>query len=143
MGQDETDNMPPKNERLKAAIQRLRNSLKISFHKDEYERTVARLRERNNEFQLLRSQIERFQQKRVEDTKKSLARKSLPSHYSLIQRASQTLHQALSVAWNCQHSEHVTHCAKLCIEAQAQSMVKLDMALSYELQCENGVRVPG
>jgi hypothetical protein len=143
MEPDETDKLVPKHEKLKAAIERLRNSLKISFHKEDYEKTVARLRERNNEFQLLRSQIERFQQKRVDNSKKSLARKSLPSHYSLIQRASQTLHQALSAAWNCQHSEHVTHCAKLCIEAQVQSMVKLDMALSYELQCQNGVRVLG
>lgn len=129
----------PQHEKLKSAIYRVRDSVKIAFDKSTYDANLSKLRERNSDLIALRSQIREFQKNR-----KDLARSSamaLPSHYESIHSASKTLHEALSGAWNCPYPGHKPHYGKLCVEAQAQNAVRLDMALSHNLLGESATQL--
>ena len=118
-------------ESLKRAVRRLRDSIVISFKKESYEASLARLRDRNVDLNHLRSQIGEFQRKRI-FTQSCIARKSLPSHYLTVQTASHKLHEAFSTAWCCSDAAHSAHFAKLCLEAQVKDTVHLDLAISYK-----------
>lgn len=87
-------------------------------------------------------QLQELLKKRSDTFRQPQVRKMLPRHYCSVQKVSQTLHEALSSAWNCPYSGHETHYGKLCLEAQAQDMVRLDLALSYKLcQGDNSLNI--
>lgn len=54
-----------KGESLKRAVRRLRDSIVISFRKESYEASLARLRDHNADLNHLRSQIGEFRRKRI------------------------------------------------------------------------------
>lgn len=124
-------------EKLKATINRVRNSIKVVFDKDRYIKRLTKLRESNMDLHTFRMQIEELLKRRSDTVSLSKIRKRLPPHYSSVQKVSQTLHEALSNAWNCPYSGHKTHYGKLCVEAQVQNVVRLDLALSYK-PCQTG-----
>lgn len=120
-------------EKLKAAIHRVRDSITVAFEKEHYESRLTKLRENNMDLHLFRMQLAELLDKRLNLSRPSKTRKRLPLHYSSVQKVSQTLHEALSSALNCPNSGHETHYGKLCVEAQVQDTVRLDLALSYKI----------
>ncbi|CAI6332941.1 unnamed protein product [Periconia digitata] len=122
--------MRNKGESIKSAIKRLRNATRIAFDKSKYEKSLTGLRSWNSELSQLREQISTFQQKRSSADNRKI-RGSLPSHIGSIRTASQNLHQALSGAWCCTDLAHDGHCAKLYVEAEVETEVRLDLAISY------------
>lgn len=120
-------------EKLKATIYRVRNSMKVVFDKERYERHLIELRESNMDLYTFRMQLTEILERESGTFRQSRYRKRLPRHYFSVQKVSQTLHKALSIAWKCQSSGHDTHYGKICVEAQVQDMVRLDLALSYKL----------
>jgi len=116
-------------EKLKSAIYRVRDSVKIAFDKSTYDENLSKLRERNSDLIALRSQIREFHKNR-----KDLASSSVTTqHYEAVNSASKTLHKALSDAWNCPYPGHKAHYGKLCVEAQASNALRLDIALSHDV----------
>lgn len=117
-------------ESIKKAIKRLKGAIKITFNKSNYEQCLTRLREQNNDLGLLQSQISAFQ-KHFTSTPRSLVHpKALPDRFRSIQNVSQKLHEALCSAWCCDDAEHRGHYAKLCLDAEVQTEVRLDLAIS-------------
>ncbi|PVI03074.1 hypothetical protein DM02DRAFT_717011 [Periconia macrospinosa] len=117
-------------ESIRATIKRLRNATKISLDKSKYEKSLSSLRNWNSELSQLRGHISAFQQNRS-STNKCKGYSSLPSHIKSIRMASQNLHEALSSAWCCGDLTHNGHYAKLYVEAEVESEVRLDLAISY------------
>ncbi|KAE8845897.1 hypothetical protein PTNB73_01878 [Pyrenophora teres f. teres] len=118
-----------KDEMLKFAIKRLRGAVTICFDKSKFEKGLSKLRDRNGELAALRQQMAAFQQN-ARTLGTLVNHKALPSRFQSIQSASQKLHEALSDAWCCDDLAHRGHCAKLCLDAEAQTEVHLDLAIS-------------
>jgi len=133
-------------ESIKKAVKRLKGAIKITFNKSNYEQCLVRLREQNNDLGLLQSQISAFQ-KHFASSKGPLIRpKALPERFRSVQNVSQKLHEALCSAWCCDDARHRGHYAKLCLDAEVQTEVRLDLAISchetfdansnrYEFEC--------
>ncbi|KAH7398767.1 hypothetical protein DE146DRAFT_504079 [Phaeosphaeria sp. MPI-PUGE-AT-0046c] len=119
-----------KDETFKAAIKRLRGATRIVFNKSKYDRCLADLRDRNDDLTTLRSQICAFQQQPTNTIGALVQHKMLPDRFQAIQGASQKLHEALCSAWCCDDSKHRGHYAKLCLDAEVQEEVRLDLAIS-------------
>jgi hypothetical protein len=122
------------NEKLKSAIKRLRGAITLPFEKSTYERSLDKLRDRNGELGALRQQIVAFQQI-TPATGTLVKHRALPSRFRSIQNASQKLHEALCDAWCCDDPGHRGHYAKICLDADVQTEVRLDLAISCH---ENG-----
>ena len=54
----------------------------------------------------------------------------VPKHYNTIEIAARELHEALCEAWCCDDAARRSHYAKLCLDAEVQSEVQLDLAIS-------------
>jgi hypothetical protein len=116
------------NEKLKTAIKRLRGAITLTFEKSSYERSIEKLRDRNGELGALRQQIVAFQQI-TPATGNLVKHRTLPGRFQFIQNASQKLHEALCNAWCCDDPAHRGHYAKLCLDADFQTEVRLDLAI--------------
>lgn len=103
--------------------------MKISFNKKKYEKCVASLRERNEDLNVLRTQISSFQQP-VVAASPLVNHKALPDKFHAINNASHKLHEALCEAWCCDDIAHRAHYAKLCLDAEVGLGVRLDLAIS-------------
>ena len=133
--------IPLQGESLKSAIRRLRNSSKITFEKSKYEKSLSDLRDHNSQLCQLRSHLGDFQNQRTCPADRCIGRKTLPSQITAIQRASQKLHEALSNAWCCGDLAHAGHFAKICLDAEVQAGVHLDLAIScHEKESDNNER---
>ncbi|KAF2036133.1 hypothetical protein EK21DRAFT_52993 [Setomelanomma holmii] len=121
-----------KDEKFKTTIKRLQGAVKIKFNKAKYEKCLASLRDRNDNLSVLRSQIGAFQQQGAIESSALVKHKVLPDRFHSIQSASQKLHEALCSAWCCNDAEHRGHYAKLCLDAEVQSEVRLDLAISCQ-----------
>ncbi|ORY11614.1 hypothetical protein BCR34DRAFT_601219 [Clohesyomyces aquaticus] len=118
-------------EPIKAAIRRLRNAISITFDESKHQKSLATLRECNAELAQLRSQIGAFQQYAGCSTDGiCVSRKPLPSRFGAIRATSKKLHEALSSAWCCGFPSHSGHSAKICLDAQVDAEVQLDLAIS-------------
>ncbi|KAF2131118.1 hypothetical protein P153DRAFT_355895 [Dothidotthia symphoricarpi CBS 119687] len=117
-------------ESIRSTIKRLRGAIKIVFDKSKYEKSLVSLRDRNGDLSALRSQIGTFQQQNTSTTGTSVRHKPLPARFQSIQNSSLKLHEALCSAWCCDDSAHRGHYAKLCLEAEVQTEVRLDLAIS-------------
>ncbi|KAH4115333.1 hypothetical protein HBH47_181800 [Parastagonospora nodorum] len=117
-------------ESFRAAIKRLRGAVQISFNKSKYERCLASLRDHNDDLNTLRSQIRAFQHQATTTAGATVRHKVLPDRFQSIQSASQKLHEALCSAWCCDDAKHRGHFAKLCLDAEADTEVRLDIAIS-------------
>lgn len=126
-------------EKLKSAIYRVRDSVKIAFDKSTYYENLSKLRERNSDLIVLRSQIREFHKNRKDLASPSVT--TLPRHYEAVNSASKTLHEALSAAWNCPYPGHKTHYGKLCVETQASNALQLDIALSHDIFDEDFTQI--
>ncbi|KAF1828669.1 hypothetical protein BDW02DRAFT_511784, partial [Decorospora gaudefroyi] len=115
-----------KNEKVRSAIKRLRGAISITFDKSKYDRCLEKLRDRNGELAAFRQQIDAFQQ----TTRNLVKHKTAPGRFQSIQNASQKLHEALCGAWCCDDPAHRRHYAKLCLDAEVQTEVRLDLAIS-------------
>lgn len=134
-------NIPFQGESLKLAIRRLRNSSKIAFEKSKYEKSLSDLRDHNSQLCQLRSHLGDFQNRRTCPAGRCIGRKTLPSKITAIQQASQKLHEALSNAWCCGDLAHAGHFAKICLDAEVQAGVHLDLAIScHEKESGNNER---
>ena len=117
------------NEKLKSAIRRLRGAVGITFDKSAHEKTLDKLRARNGELKALREQIAAFRHgARASDA--LVRHKAIPHHIQSIRSASHKLHDALCSSWCCDESAHRGHHAKLCLDAEIQSEVCLNIAIS-------------
>ncbi|KAF2829706.1 hypothetical protein CC86DRAFT_285152 [Ophiobolus disseminans] len=117
-------------ETIKRTIKRLHGAVKVTFNKAKYEKCLASLRDRNDDFSVLRSQISAFQQQSTSTTGALVRHKILPDRFQSIQNASQKLHESLCSAWCCDDVGHRGHYAKLCLDAEALAEVRLDLAIS-------------
>lgn len=119
-------------ETVKSAINRLRSAVKVAFDKPTYLRCLADLRERNSDLSSLRTQMSALQQLDFRSAGTAIQYNTLPTRYKSIRDASRKLHEALCNAWCCDDAAHKQHYAKLCLEADAQPDVKLDMVISCQ-----------
>ncbi|KAJ8114277.1 hypothetical protein OPT61_g3796 [Boeremia exigua] len=127
-----------KGESFKSALKRLGGAFKITFNKSQYDSCLANLRDRNGDLKTLRSQVSTFQRQDYQKRGSGIQNKALPNGIGLIQNASHKLHEALCGAWCCDDPAHRGHDAKLCIDAQVQAEVRLDLAISCYEPCLNG-----
>ena len=121
---------PFQDETIKRTIKRLHGAVKITFNKSMYEKCLASLRDRNDDLSALRSQISAFQQQSTSTTGALVRHKALPEGFQSIQNASLRLHESLCSAWCCDDADHSGHYAKLCLDAEVQAEVRLDLAIS-------------
>ncbi|KAH6618467.1 hypothetical protein C7974DRAFT_415841 [Boeremia exigua] len=119
-----------KGESIKSALKRLGVAIKITFEKSRHDSCLANLRDMNGDLSALRSQVGAFQRPNIQQTGSFVQHKALPRGIGSIQDASQKLHEALCGAWCCDDAAHRGHYAKLCIDAQVQAEVRLDLAIS-------------
>jgi hypothetical protein len=91
----------------------------------------------NGELGALRQQIAAFQQT-IRTTGTLVKHRALPGRFHSIQNASQKLHEALCKAWCCDDLAHRGHYAKLCLDADVQTEVRLDLAISCHEMAANG-----
>lgn len=117
-------------ESFKLTLKRLGGAVKITFDKSRHDRCLTTLRDRNGDLSALRSQIGAFQRHDARGSSTHLQHSDLPSGISSIQSASQKLHDALCDAWCCDDPAHRCHYAKLCVDAQVEAEVRLDLAIS-------------
>lgn len=110
-------------------MKRLRKVVKISFNKKKYEKCLSNLRGRNEDLNVLRTQIGSFQQPAAA-ANALVNQKALPDKFHAIQSASNKLHEALCEAWCCDDVAHRAHYAKLCLDAEVGLGVRLDLAIS-------------
>src|SRR5690242_2389754 len=125
-------------ESIKSTLKRLKGAITITFEKSRYDRCLTSLRERNGDLSALRSQVRAFQRHDTQKTSTCTHHKALPGGIRAIQTASLKLHEALCSAWCCDDPDHRGHHAKLCIDAQAQTEVRLDLAISCHEPCSEG-----
>ncbi|KAF1851953.1 uncharacterized protein K460DRAFT_373841 [Cucurbitaria berberidis CBS 394.84] len=127
-----------KNEKIKSAIKRLRGAISITFDKSKFEKCLTDLRDRNGDLSALRLQIGAFQQQNTHAAGTLVMHKTLPARFHSIQNASQKLHEALCSAWCCDDLAHRGHYAKLCLDAEFQTEVRLDLAISCQETSNHG-----
>jgi len=122
-----TDN--PQNEKLKSVIKRLRGAIAITFDKSRHEKSLDKLRARNGELRALREQLAAFQQsKRPLYTFRHI--RAIPPHIQSVRNTSHKLHDALCSSWCCEEPAHRGHHAKLCLDAEVEGGVCLNLAIS-------------
>ncbi|OCL08618.1 hypothetical protein AOQ84DRAFT_406347 [Glonium stellatum] len=127
-----------KDEPLKAAIRRLRNSIKITFKKSKYEESLSNLRNQNIQLGQLRSHLRDFKDQKTCSADTCIRRRTLPSQITAVQQASHKLYEALSNAWCCGNLAHAEHYAKICLDAEVHAGVRLDLAiLCHEKESDN------
>ncbi|KAF2651954.1 hypothetical protein K491DRAFT_696015 [Lophiostoma macrostomum CBS 122681] len=118
-------------ESIRSTIRRLRAAARITLDKSKYERILANLRDHNADLTQLRSHFGELQQQRDCTERDSLNRKS-PFRGGTIRTASLKLYEALCSAWCCEDADHDGHNAKLCLEAEVEEEVRLDLAISCQ-----------
>ncbi|KAF2116698.1 hypothetical protein BDV96DRAFT_491096 [Lophiotrema nucula] len=118
------------NESVRFAIRKMRGRVKIAFEKPKYEKNIASLREQNTDLSQLRSHIGAFSEHKSGLENTYINHRALPARVNAIRTASQKLHEALSGAWCCGDLEHTDHYAKICLDAEVQPEVRLDLAIS-------------
>lgn len=106
--------------------------MRVCIDKSKYEKSLASLRDRNNDLGQLRGQMGQFQQQRACGEGTAIAKNVLPSSINAIRTASLKLHEAISAAWCCGDLKHGGHHAKLCLDAEANAEVQLDLAISCQ-----------
>ncbi|KAF2629517.1 hypothetical protein BU25DRAFT_456615 [Macroventuria anomochaeta] len=131
-------NQKTKGESIKSTLKRLGGAIKITFDKSRHDRCLANLRDRNGDLSALRSQVSALQRQDAHGTSACVQHKPLPRGLNSIQNASQKLHEAICGAWCCDDPTHRGHYAKLCIDAQVQAEVRLDLAISCHEPSPNG-----
>ncbi|KAH7116725.1 hypothetical protein B0J11DRAFT_442323 [Dendryphion nanum] len=119
-----------KNEPIKTTIRRLRDSIRITFEKSKYEKSINSLRDHNTELSTLRSHVGELETARSCAQRACISHKIVPTSISAIRTTSRGLHKALSAAWCCADESHGGHYAKICVEGEVQSWVRLDLAIS-------------
>ena len=106
-------------------IRRCKGIVVITLDEGQHAKCLASLRDRNNDLSTLRLQVNALQEH--PGNKKRVV---VPKHYNTIQIAARKLHEALCEAWCCDDAAHRSHYAKLCLDAEVQSEVQLDLAIS-------------
>ncbi|KZM18912.1 hypothetical protein ST47_g9943 [Ascochyta rabiei] len=122
---------------IRSTIKHLRGAVKITFDKSKHELWLAKLRDRNADLSALRNQHEAFRQQTTSVSETVVRHKVLPVHFDKIQEASQKLHEALCRSWCCDDAAHRGHYAKLCVAAEANAEVQLDLAISCQEPSDN------
>jgi hypothetical protein len=102
------------------------------FDKSKHESWLAKLRDRNADLSALRNQHEAFRQQNASLSVTVMRHAVLPFQFVKIQEASQKLHEALCQSWCCDDAAHRGHYAKLCVAAEANAEVQLDLAISCQ-----------
>ncbi|XPS72503.1 hypothetical protein M3J09_004668 [Ascochyta lentis] len=128
---------------IRSTIKHLRGAVKIAFDKSKHESWLAKLREKNADLSMLRNQHDAFRNQTTSLSETVVRYAALPTRFSNIQEASQKLHEALCQSWCCDDAAHRGHYAKLCVAAEADAEVQLDLAIScQEPSDSNGSRLP-
>lgn len=108
-------------------IRRWKGVVVITLDEAQHAKCLASLRDRNSDLSTLRLQVNAL--KEHPGNKKRVV---IPKHYNAIQIAARKLHEALCETWCCGDPAHRSHYAKLCLDAQVQSEVQLDVAISCQ-----------
>ncbi|EUC42454.1 hypothetical protein COCMIDRAFT_7987 [Bipolaris oryzae ATCC 44560] len=116
-------------ESFKTAYKRLSKPLKFTFNKSRYEKCLNSLRDRNSELISLRSQVVAIEQQEV-PSGICIQHVKLPDRFETIQTVSRKLHESLCGVWHCDQPAHCGHDAKLCLDADVNHDVTLDLAIS-------------
>jgi hypothetical protein len=112
---------------MKQVIRHWKGAVVITLDEAQHVRSLASLRDRNNDLSTLRLQINA-----LKEHPSTRMRIVVPKHYNTIQIAAKKLHEALCEAWCCDGAAHRSHYAKLCLDARVQSEVQLDLAISCQ-----------
>ncbi|RSL40091.1 hypothetical protein CEP54_016191 [Fusarium duplospermum] len=107
---------------------RLRDGVRISFDKEEYEKLIGELRNSITDLKTLREQAAEKQKAKKQPTSGQCARKPPAkefSSYRAIRRASKALHEALVTAWSS--SDAARHRVGLFVDARVEKEVLMDL----------------
>ncbi|KAK3377950.1 hypothetical protein B0H63DRAFT_502456 [Podospora didyma] len=118
----------------KQAMRKLRKRIKIAFEMGQFERQIASLEKANDRLRRLRQQVNELQkpQHSTEITsKRPKIGGQLPTEFKAfgaIQRASEALYEALSIAWSTQ-LPCPRHSVRLFLNAKAETDVQMEIAI--------------
>ena len=110
---------------MKSVIDSCKAAFKITLDEAQHETCLASLRNRNSDLSTLRLQINALQE-HISNRKRIVVLK----HYNTIKIAARELHETLCEVWCCDDAARRSHYAKLCLDAEVQSEVQLDLAIS-------------
>ncbi|SPO02514.1 uncharacterized protein DNG_05187 [Cephalotrichum gorgonifer] len=116
-----------KGERMKETWSRLKDGVRITLNKNDYEAALNDLRIVNSDLQSLRGQVTQLQNP---PKVSSLKRAATPPGWADIRSAARALHEGLIKAWSCSETSHLQHFVKLFLEAEkAEEDVRMDIAI--------------
>ncbi|RYP77648.1 hypothetical protein DL771_001016 [Monosporascus sp. 5C6A] len=121
-----------KDESLKAAFRRIRQSLKVPYERSKLEDAIDRLRKGNEDLEALRNQLCNL--RNTSGCVSVSARKPwrrMPGSIQETHQISLEVHKALVGTFSCKEAAHLEHWAALGIEAEPGNKNGLDLALSY------------
>ncbi|KAI9659934.1 MAG: hypothetical protein M1821_001286 [Bathelium mastoideum] len=132
----ETQNCKPGSmELVKRRVSDLRNAVTIAFEKNVYLKKIRNLAELCEELRILRSQLsDNDAQFGGIVTSKRPSNREVLDRFRAVREASATLHEAFANAWpsSCVEATHSQHKTILCVDAEVNDYVRLDLAVSYE-----------
>jgi hypothetical protein len=113
----------------------LRNAITIAFEKNVYLRKIRTLAELCEELRVLRSQL--CENKAVAEAiapSKRPNERGVFNRFHAIRSASSALHEAFANTWpnSCAEVTHSQHKTIICVDAEVDDVVRLDLAVSYE-----------
>ncbi|KAF2235089.1 hypothetical protein EV356DRAFT_514708 [Viridothelium virens] len=132
----ETRNCKPGSmESTRRRVSDLRNAVIIAFEKNVYLKKIRYLAELCEELRILRPQLNDSdsQSGTIVPSKRPSNREVL-DRFRAVREVSATLHEAFANAWpsSCAEATHSQHTTLLCVDAEVNDCVRLDLAVSYE-----------
>jgi hypothetical protein len=104
--------------------------VRFAFDKDELEKQIQLLRDKNSDLESIRAQIESFHR---HSTSRSLVNydRPMPPYFCEVQRVSTEAHRALIASFSCSDATHDEHTALIALDVEYGQETRLDMAISY------------
>ncbi len=104
---------------------------------------LKELRESNEDLTQLIRDVSKLASARFKPSRHMLCSRKAPQDIGRIRALSDKLHQAMNESWCCQEPSHVTHFAKLCVDAEVdRGVARLDMVIAFG-QGSTGDQVDG
>lgn len=120
-----------------ARLSRIQSAIKMSFKKSGYEQLIEALRTANADLQILRKHLKEFQKPSQYQENALISpgrkrRREEGTQYESIRHVSRALHEALTTSWSCSQTAHLTHYAKLLLDASVNPQVRLNLMILSE-----------
>ena len=118
---------------VKELTSNIKSAIKIGLKKHGYGKKIDNLKKNREDLASLASHINKMENQTDKSLKpRATAIDDTVTHFLAIRKASRALHEAFADAWcrSCQEAAHVEHNTILCLDAQVNECVRLDLAIS-------------